>query len=272
MNGYKKLKENKMNQAVEDEYLDDSTRLAFKLKKMETIYQVIEAVDRGEVTVDREQAKAAYDQFLKKLDARQVEAKQVKYERHGHRSMRAVYRVAACIVVLLCALMPFAIANFDEVCAYLRGLKIDFKENHAELQFIQTQNLNVPDGWKGNYYLTYIPEGFELTRISEWFTYVEFENEEGRRIIFDECDESVETSLNTENADVSYVSVGENQVMLIQWEGTITVTWATTDRYFVLQAETTEHEALKIVENVRKNNMKQTSENVTKKREVICLL
>lgn len=252
MNGYKKMKENKMNQEVENEYLDDLTRLAFKLKEMETIYQVIEAVDRGEITVDREQEKAAYDQFLKKLDARQVGAKQVKYERHSHRSMRSVYRTAACIVVLLCALMPFAFANINEVCAYFRGLKIDFKENHAELQFTQTQNLNVPDGWKGNYYLSYIPEGFELTRIGEWFTYVEFENEEGRRIIFDEYDESVETSLNTESADVSYVSAGENQVMLIQWEGTVTVTWATTDRYFVLQAEITEREALKIAENVIK--------------------
>ena len=114
-------------------------------------------------------------------------------------------------------------------------------------------SFDVPEGWLGEYFMTYIPEGLEVQYISTFSGYVEYWDSEGIKLSFDEHDADAYTSVDNEDAETWYTTVRGNDAYVISKDGRYTIVWAIEDRYFdVIVWRSTYDEALKIAEGVRK--------------------
>ena len=70
------------------------------------------------------------------------------------------------------------------------------------------------------------------------------------RLTFMECAASSETNLDTEGADITFLTVGGRCGFLSQKNGSSFVVWSELERYFVLETDEDSATALAIAESV----------------------
>ena len=73
---------------------------------------------------------------------------------------------------------------------------------------------DVPESWDGYFYPSFIPEGFELN--SAGHRSADYVDKNGNVIIITESGENAGTSLDTEDAEVSYTTVNGSEAMVIE--------------------------------------------------------
>ena len=153
---------------------------------------------------------------------------------------------------------PFAIANVEAIRVKVMELLIDIQEDHTELSFVENENeeFYVPVEWQGNYYPSYIPDGFYLKEQGKLNCYVKYENEQGARINFSEYSADDSVSINSENAELSYTTINGVDAFVIERESSVIITWNSDDKFFVLTANTPKEEALEIANGVKRISFK----------------
>lgn len=115
-------------------------------------------------------------------------------------------------------------------------------------------SMNVPDGWTGNYYPSYIPEGYVFhsitgtpsMRISIYMSASE------RIMYFDEDDLTVEANIDTEGYKTEEININGNTALLAYKEGKTTIVWQEPDRILTLMVDENVETALKVVESVQR--------------------
>ena len=109
----------------------------------------------------------------------------------------------------------------------------------------------MPSGWQGDYYPTYIPDGYEVSYIGRYSATVEFSNTEGNVLTFNECSESDQFNIDSENALMSYELINGQQVFVIDRTTSATVAWSNGSKLFIVTGHISTEELLKIAESVR---------------------
>jgi len=108
--------------------------------------------------------------------------------------------------------------------------------------------IDVPEGWNGLYYMTYIPEGFVLV---EWgVNEVIYADENDNILGFGEYEYGVTCNLDTENAEITYESIRGKNALVVKKDGWVAITWSEGNRFIVLDLMGEKDEALQIAENV----------------------
>lgn len=136
-----------------------------------------------------------------------------------------------------------------------------FAEDHGQYTAIglredEQKAFDVPNGWEGMYYPSYIPAEFEIESVDssfgrEFSVYMRDKNNSDVRLIFEEMSENNEMNVDTENAKVYYTEIHGNTALVSVKTGITIVTWNEQNRMFsvIIDGEV-EKDALKVAKSV----------------------
>ena len=134
-----------------------------------------------------------------------------------------------------------------------------FKKDHGQyttvkLQENEQKSFDVPNGWEGMYYPTYIPDGFEVINVenlSEQIFLISFENKNNEYLTFEEMTEDAESNIDTENARVYYTEIHGNTALVSAKADLTIVSWNEQNRILsVVFDGDVEEDALKVAKSV----------------------
>ena len=235
--------------ALMDAHLEDMLVLALSARKAE------EAEPEAWSEADEASSRRAWEAFTRRWEARERELRRQK----RRRALRRAVQAAACVVLALGVAGPIAFATNAAFRSRVMKLFMETTPEYTALRLGEDAQaaFDVPEGWSGEWYMSYIPEGYVLETIVPDFSDVIYVRPDDTRLDFSEADEDVEMNINTEDAEIRYVDVNGRRVMLATRVDTRFAVWSTDDRYFVLIADNTgdpaeERELLDVVAGVRR--------------------
>ena len=165
-------------------------------------------------------------------------------------------RFAVAALGILCIGLTTAFASSETFRVRVFSM---FAEDHGQYTAIglreDEQNaFDVPNGWEGMYYPTYIPDGFEVINVenlSEQIFLISFENKNNEYLTFEEMTEDAESNIDTENAQVYYTEIHGNTALVSAKADLTIVSWNEQNRILsvVFDGEV-EEDALKVAKSV----------------------
>ena len=246
-------------QSLQDEHLDLMLRLAYRRAAGEEIEQLLAESERAFTPEEEAQAQAGYALFLKKLAL-------LHPPRKSRRRFAYLIEVAACVVLLLGVSLSFAVAKVDVIRSKVLEMIIELNEDHAAISLLPLDELEfeVPAGYMGDYFPSYIPEGYELSWISKYYGEVRYFNSDTQLIQFGEDTSATVVSLSvSDDAVFSTISLNGVEATLIEEppvykDGELYrseryhVIWTIEDRFFHLTVHESRETAIEIAASVRK--------------------
>ena len=165
-------------------------------------------------------------------------------------------RFAVAALGILCIGLTTAFASSETFRVRVFSI---FAEDHGQYTAIglreDEQNaFDVPNGWEGMYYPSYIPDGFEVINVenlSEQIFLISFENKNNEYLTFEEMTEDAESNIDTENAQVYYTEIHGNTALVSAKADLTIVSWNEQNRILsvVFDGEVEEN-ALKVAKSV----------------------
>ena len=165
-------------------------------------------------------------------------------------------RFAVAALGILCIGLTTAFASSETFRVRVFSI---FAEDHGQYTAIglredEQKAFDVPNGWEGMYYPTYIPDGFEVINVenlSEQIFLISFENKNNEYLTFEEMTEDAESNIDTENAQVYYTKIHGNTALVSVKADLTIVSWNEQNRILsvVFDGEM-EEDALKVAKSV----------------------
>ena len=165
-------------------------------------------------------------------------------------------RFAVAALGILCIGLTTAFASSETFRVRVFSM---FAEDHGQYTAIvlredEQKAFDVPNGWEGMYYPTYIPDGFEVISVenlSEQIFLISFENKNNEYLTFEEMTEDAESNIDTENARVYYTEIHGNTALVSVKADLTIVSWNEQNRILsvVFDGEV-EEDALKVAKSV----------------------
>ena len=170
--------------------------------------------------------------------------------------MPRTMRFAVAALGILCIGLTTAFASSETFRVRVFSM---FAEDHGQYTAIglredEQKAFDVPNGWEGMYYPTYIPDGFEVINVenlSEQIFLISFENKNNEYLTFEEMTEDAESNIDTENAQVYYTKIHGNTALVSVKADLTIVSWNEQNRILsvVFDGEV-EEDALKVAKSV----------------------
>ena len=234
---------------LEEEYCDCLTGLALKLREMEDTQALIAESERMEL--DAAQAEQAYARFMQKWQAQEKGRRRAARKAQIRRYVPKIAEIAACILLVVCIAAPLAVANIESVRASVVRFLIQINDEYAEIGIVEEgATIEVPDGWNGGYYLSYIPEGYQVEQVLLRGVGVLYLNEASKTLTFHEGDEHLTINIDSEDKVVTYESVNGETALVLEDEVGTSIVWSKGKDYFILQLDEPKEEALKVARGV----------------------
>lgn len=179
--------------------------------------------------------------------------KKRKVQRTVKTGLPRIMQIAAAVLLVFFIGATVAIAAVREVRVRVLQLLIQIEEEYTELSLAESpeESFSVPEGWRGSYYPSYIPEGFVMQSIDPYFDRVYFLDASGNLLDFMELTEDSYTNIDTENAEIQHIFVNGSPAIISEKGGRIMVAWSEANRYFILKLDGDVDTAMKIVKNVK---------------------
>ena len=167
-------------------------------------------------------------------------------------------RFAVAALGILCIGLTTAFASSETFRVRVFSM---FAEDHGQYTAIglredEQKAFDVPNGWEGMYYPSYIPAEFEVESVEnsfgrEFAAYMRDRNNLDVRLIFEEMSENNEMNVDTENAKVYYTEIHGNTALVSVKTGITIITWNEQNRMFsvIIDGEA-EKDALKVAKSV----------------------
>lgn len=239
---------------------DDLFRLALiKLeKKQAAILQAESEIGNDEFSA--EDMEATFKQSMPRVSHTiQRELRKQQGKTFLLQTLPRVCKAAACILLVVFLGATTALAVSRTVRVYLMNFLINIEEKYTELGFVTDQNMyvDVPEGWCGQYFMSYIPDGFNLEEIvpGSVLNAVHYMNEKGNRLFFTECASSAYTNIDTEKATITYITINGQIAFQSKKNGFVALTWAYADHYFIIEFDGLPEEARRIAESIIQINL-----------------
>ena len=167
-------------------------------------------------------------------------------------------RFAVAALGILCIGLTTAFASSETFRVRVFSM---FAEDHGQYTAIglredEQKAFDVPNGWEGMYYPSYIPAEFEIESVDssfgrEFSVYMRDKNNSDVRLIFEEMSENNEMNVDTENAKVYYTEIHGNTALVSVKTGITIVTWNEQNRMFLVIIDgEAEKDALKVAKSV----------------------
>lgn len=206
---------------------------------------------------------AELDRFMKETEpadmafiGREVHKEHVR--RFGKRTLHVAgyaARIAATLIAVFAIGISTAYALIPEFQVKVAEMFVRMTDQYAEIGLQERGSINVPSEWEGDYFPTYIPEGFVLRQVGGEHTdapFFEYSDQEGNRLSFFEHGIGGRTNIDVEGAVVTPVTVHDNSGFASEKDGWVVVAWPEFNQYFHVMLDGDLDTALKIARSVIK--------------------
>ncbi|MEG2531339.1 MAG: DUF4367 domain-containing protein [Raoultibacter sp.] len=234
-------------------------RMAFIRLAQEEADQVMKELKEGTLGVSEEEveegAARLEPRIMETIDCELRKRRRRHFARH---TLPKIGRIAAGVLLVFFVGGTVAVAAVQPVRMQLMKFLINIERQYTHLSLVPDESafVDVPEGWAGEYFPAYIPEGFAVTQVTgiEGCGTAQYQAEDERLFDFGEYDEFSSSNIDTEDAEIEYVEIGGAQAMLSQKKGHVILTWAWADRYFIVSLDGSVDVAVRIARSVQKIN------------------
>lgn len=214
----------------------------------------LEEMERLKSDPESMPSKEAFQKFNRQLDA---------YYKKNNDSLRkkriqGILNKAAIAAVIVIALLFTTVASVQALRIKVLNFFIDVQSDHTSFQIKDddnsTNNSAPVVNWSNAYVPTYIPDGYEASKISDnGFTKaIIYANQQGSTISYSELSVDSELALDTENADkFESLDINNHQGTLIVKNSVTTIVWQMDDRMFLIHSQTDEDIVIKVARSVK---------------------
>ncbi|MGI6235781.1 MAG: DUF4367 domain-containing protein [Christensenellales bacterium] len=172
------------------------------------------------------------------------------------RSARRVLRVAAAIFLVACIGLGTAMAVSSELRVTVMKLLYNVTPQYTEIRLVSDESaaFNIPGDWMGEFYPSYIPDGYILRSIqgTRFTMDVTYDAPGDKVLIFAENHAAVETNVNTEGYEVRQLELNGSTALLAVKDGETTVVWQQDNKALYLTISENVETALQVVTGVRR--------------------
>ena len=180
--------------------------------------------------------------FMRELDKVYPEGGKKKREKTPVRIPRRAIAIAIACVVLVIVLIP---ATSEAVRRRINELIKKVMPQYTEYQ-LDEEVL----GFDGKTYVpTYIPEGFKRVE-SKSEHFLSYRNDKNMFINIEILDSAAVVQLDTENAAVEPIFIGDESGEIISKEGWVCVIWSTEENIFIVDGALSSEEIISIAKNI----------------------
>ena len=252
---------------IEERYLDQLIKLAFDLDDLQKAQQIIMMANRETDLPDEETISRIWQLAQDELNRLEKDTLSEKRRKRIKQFVPQFMKIAACILIIFSLAVPVVIASSAEFRSKVIEMliNIDHDNNVAYFDFIENGDASfaVPEGWIGDYYISYIPEGMEVCRYSAENLYIEYADtsettSSSRGFSFMECNEGDGVAAKTDDAIFSIIDVNGYTACMIEHESTdeanyVGLTWSNEEKMFDLSCYDMDvNEVMAIARSVRK--------------------
>lgn len=196
----------------------------------------------------------AVQKFSKQVDAH---FKKTKAYARRRRVGQALNKAAIAMLIVL-VILGASVITVQAVRVRVLNFLMDIHQEYTSFQ-LQDSSSGLEDGgttidWHQAYVPTYMPEGYEISAISDGklSKTIEFINGQGSLITYMELSASAKPAVDTENASVfKRVSVNGHKGSMVVKKSLVTVIWAMNDRMFMIRGQIDQDLAIKMAEGVK---------------------
>ena len=229
--------------ALRERHLDVMIRLAFDLDDAEETQRLLDEPE-AELSAEEERlADGILAQAFQKAEEREKARKRVRRNAAIRRAIPRLALIASCLILVLTIAVPIAIASSPVLRSRVMRLIVQMDEEQGKARFVFVADpdaaFDVPEGWTGEYFPSYIPDGFSVWNVEQVVTAVEFrpkEEESDQQLFFGEFGDDFTGYSGTDNTEVSYIDIQGRTAMLIDgYTGdlhTVNITWANDTKWF----------------------------------------
>lgn len=261
------MNENHLNfQEIQNEHLDHMIRLAFKQEASLQAQQLIKESEQPLTPEEQLHAQKLLERMLTQINRRERADKRQRRRALARKFVPKIIEAAACMVLVIGIAAPIAIANVDSIRSKVMQLLIrfDWEKGEAHMNFVEDESasFDVPADWPGDYFPSYLPEGFEVTWRSQLgFPCIEYQSKTGQQVIcYDEKGPDTTTVSGIEGGVISYVEINGHTAIVIETENpvdeahySVGITWDNGEKWFdVNTSGLTKAEAVRIAQSVKK--------------------
>ena len=199
-------------------------------------------------------SQAAVQKFSQQLDT-QLKKPQA-YDRR-RRIWQALNRAAVAMLIVIVIFFT-TVATVEAVRVRVLNFLMDIQKQYTSFQLKESSSGSEGSStivdWRGAYVPTYIPDGYEVSAVSDGklLKTIEFKNPQGSLITYTELSEGTKPALDTEDASFfEAVSVNGHEGTLVLKDPLVTIIWAMQDRMFMIRGEMEKDMAVKMAEGVK---------------------
>lgn len=205
---------------------------------------------------------AAYEAFNERQDKKYL-ARIHRYFRlqrtrtFFRQTLPKIGQIAAILIAVITIAGGVAIATSHTIRVQMMKMLVQMEEQYTSLSLVEDTeaSFEIPAEWTGEYYPSYIPESFEGNVVISFpgNHMVEFFTGESAmiRIIFSEYGDSTMANIDTENATVKAITIGNDSGFVALKDSHIYIYWDNGRSFFILQTNgITEDEAIRIAQGV----------------------
>ena len=256
------MKEPLTKEERREQHLDALIRLAFEKEEEEAVRQLSTEPDAD---MPPEMEQAAMRAFTAAMEQAEKDAKENHSKEKKAKTRRLFFRVveiAACLVLLAGIALPVAVATSAEFRSKVMQLliKIDQDNGRAFFQFAEDDDASFPvvDGWRGEYYPSYIPDGFEVSLLYEDANYVEYSCNRTQSIVFSENSSDITSMIDYNVLSPQIIHINGTDAFYVygqESDGNIfgAVVWQSDTKWFeVVAYNITENELLNVAGSIKK--------------------
>lgn len=172
-----------------------------------------------------------------------------------HNLLEKFNRIAIVFFVLVILLFT-SFFTVEAVRVKILNLVVNMQKEYTEIHLGSKDSGNTPESnlyinWKNAYAPTKVPEGFQIVTITDNnnLKAVEYENDDGDFILFQQRDENSSMNADTENTDkVVRTIIQGNEALLINKAELTTLIWYNDSYIFMITVQSRELENEDIIE------------------------
>ncbi len=214
---------------------------------------IIEELEKNKNDIDQMAVPKSLDNWFDSFERRR---KKDSNKKKWMRKARKLSSRAAVFLVILIACMTVVTMSVDAFRIGFFNFFIDKKDNYTEIEKREDlSNQGVPDiDVEDFFYLSYLPTGysFESYTIVGDSIIIQYSSQ-GDNIIFNQSKGDTNYQLDTEDSDVREIPLGEGGGQLIFKDDRIMLFWSVNEESFLIKGAISEHEIIKMAENLKKN-------------------
>lgn len=214
----------------------------------------LEEKEKLKNNLELQPSQATIQKFSQQLGARLKKSK--AHERRW--SICQVLNKVAVVMLIVIAIFFTTVMTVEAVRVRVLDFLMDIQKEYTSFQLKDSssgsEGGSVTIDWHQSYVPTYIPEGYEISAVSDGklSKSVEFKNSQGSLITYMELDAGAKPALDTENASVfKTVNINGHKGTMVVKNSLVTVIWAMNDHMFMIRGTIKQDLVLKMAEGVK---------------------